>query len=380
MTTKFFICLLIVSSILSCSKRINVFKTGTIHSKNYCDTIPYDKNNKFIVLPVNVNGKAKKLIFDTGADIVVFPKDSTKSAIHGTLKDSNGNTTVCGITPIHSFEISNETLTDLYSFNLDFPTPFLCFCNGIIGNTILKSSNWLINENELIFSTNHFDIAGKKLLLDIFYYSSNRLHSNLIINGCRLDTCLVDYGGLFDIELSTKFYTKNKVSFKPNKTTQEITASYGANGKSLPDTVLRLNCNINFNGLQIDSVNIVFKKNGEHRLGINFLKRFKTIVINNSNQHLLISNSINAAKSPKESLFSFDLINGLFVVDSKIINESGASDLNIGDKFAEINSIKSSDFKNYCDFLTFKDSLIKYEFLDLKTIENKSFKVKIRRN
>lgn len=364
---------------LSCSKQINVFRTGTLSSRNYCDTLSYDKNNKYIVLPVIVNGKLRKMMFDTGADIVVLPKDSSISNIKCNLSDINGNVTQCNITPIYSLGLSNYNFTNLYSFNLDLPTPFLCFADGIIGNNVIKSSNWLINENKLVFSNRPFDIIDKQVSLDIFYYNSNGLFSNLIINGNRLDTCLIDYGGLYDIELSKSFYEKNLASFNPNKITHQIYTSYGANGKSLPDTIFRLNCDINFNGLKIDSVNIVIKYKGKNRIGLQFLKRFEQVAINNTDRKFVFGNLIMATKSSQqECIFSFDLTNGFFVVDSKILNEPNCSGLNIDDKFVEINTIKSSEFKNYCDFLVFKDSLIKFEYLDLKTIDNKMIRINNR--
>ncbi len=371
---------LILISFLSCNKRINVFKTGTLSSKNYGDTLAYDINNKFIVLPVKVDGKPRKMVFDTGSDFVAFAKDGSSSKIKCNLKDANGNVTLCNVAQIHFFDISNTSITDLYSLNLDLPAPFLCFSEGIVGNNAIKSGNWLIDENKVIFSKNPFEILDKQVSLDIFYYDSNRLHSNVTMNGNRLDTCLFDYGGLYDIELSKSYYERNITSLKPNKITQQINTTYGVNGKSSPDTVLRLNCNINFSGFKIDSVNIVIKNKGENCVGLLFLKRFEKVAINNTNRKLVFGNLIKATKpTPQECLFSFDLINGFFVVDKKILNEPNSSALNIGDKFVEINTKKSADLKNYCDFLVFKDSLMKFEMLELKTVENKIIKIINRR-
>jgi len=257
----------------------------------------------------------------------------------------------------------------------------LCFCNGIIGNNVIKSSNWLIDQNKIVFSDRPFNNLVKQVSLDIFYYDSNRLFSNVIINGNRLDTCLIDYGGLYDnIEISKSYYERNLTRFKPNKITRQIRTSYGANGKSLPDTIFSLNCNINFNGLKIDSVNIVIKNKGENLIGFQFLKRFEKVAINNTNKKLVFGNLLKTTTTlQKECLFSFDLINGFFVVASKILNEPNSSGLNIDDKFIEINTIKSSDFKSYCEFLVFKDSLIKFEYLNLKTIDNKMIKINNRR-
>jgi hypothetical protein len=234
----------------------------------------------------------------------------------------------------------------------------------------------MITENMTIFSNKSFDIKNEKISLDIFYYSSNRLHSNILINNIPIDTFLFDYGGTYDIELPKSFYEKNKTSFKPNKITNQIKTTYNAIGKSLPDTVLRLNCNINFNGIQIDSVNIVFRHYKEKRVGYLFLRRFKDVVINNSSGKLFFSDLVKTTKPIQhEPIFKFDLINGFFVVDSKILNELSSSKLNIGDKFVEINSFKSNEFKTYCDFFDWTDSLFLNEYLDLKTAENKIIRI-----
>lgn len=362
-------------SLISCTNQINVFKTATSESKSYRDTLVYD-NNKFIVLPIKVNGETRKMMFDTGADLVVFPKDSSTSKIKCNLRDANGNVTLCDISPIDCLEIANNNFTGLFSFKLDLPAPFLCFCDGIIGNNVIKSCNWLIDNNKVVFSDNAFDIPNKRLSLDIFYYGSNRLFSNLEFNGNQLDTCLFDYGGLFDIELSKKYYEKNKESFYPNKITREIRRSYGANGKTLPDTVLNIDCNINFNGIKIDNANIIISNNYENRFGVQFLRRFEKIAINNINGKMLFGNLIDTTKHLQQKcLFSFDLINGFFVIDSKILDELKSSKLNVGDKFIEINNRKRTDFKNYCDFLVFKDSLNNSEYVELKTITNRTINI-----
>jgi hypothetical protein len=355
---------------------MDIFKTGTLqHLNDYCDTLRYDNKKKLIVLPVKVNGVHRKMIFDTGADIVLLTKDSSNSKIKIKL-NANESSAIIDVVPLHNIELSNNHYSDLYAIRANLPAPILCVCDGIIGNNIIKSSNWKITENMTIISNKPFDIQNEKLSLNIFYYSSNRLHSNIVINNIPIDTCLFDYGGIYDIELPISFFERNKASFKQNKIAKRIKSSYNAIGKSLPDTVLRLNCNIDFNGIQIDSVNIVFSHYKEKRIGYLFLKRFKNIVINNSSGKLLFSDLIKTTKPIQhEPIFKFDLIDGFFVVDSKILNELSSSELNIGDRIVEINSFKSNDFKTYCDFFNWSDGLIKYQYLDLKTTENKIIRI-----
>jgi hypothetical protein len=363
-------------TLLSCRKPVNLFRTGTLSSKNYCDTLFYDKNNEHIVLPVIVNGKPKKVIFDTGADFIVFPNDSSDSKIKCNLTDAYGNVSQCNVMLIQSLGISNKSITNLYSINVDhLPAPFLCSCDGLIGNNVIKSSNWLIDESKLVFSNRPFDVFDKQVTLNIFYYDSNRLFSNVIINDNMLDTCLFDYGGNFDIQLPYKYYEHFKESFKPNRINNKISTSYGVNGISAPDTVLSINCNVNFNGIQIDSVNIDFVKKGEKRLGYIFLKRFNKVVINNTTNQLLID-TLRRNTNYTEPLYLFDWIDGHFVVSRTIVENK---DVKIGDRYDEINSAKGNSFSDYCDFLKWRDSLMSEEWLYLRTNDNEIIRINNRR-
>lgn len=367
--------LLVIVSLLSCNKPINVFKTGVLQSKNYGDTVACYRDNEFIVLPVSIDGKPKKMLFDTGADLVALPKDGSNSNLKMSIRDSHSNVRECAVSPVHSLNISSSVVTNLYSLKLDFPSVFFCFSDGLLGNNVIKSSNWLLSKDKLIFSSVPFDIPEKQVSLAVFYYGSNGLHSNFLLNGNRMDTCLFDSGGLFDIELSKGYYDRNRTSFKPNRITYLAKSSFGVHGKSLPDTVTRLNCTISFNGFRMDSVDIVIKTKGENRIGLKFLRRFEKVAINNSDGQLLFGKIDGSRNSLPECLFSFDLIDGFFVVDSKILNVQESSIFNIGDKLVEINSIKSADFKSYCDFLVFRDNLTKSRYLELKTADNKMVKI-----
>lgn len=359
--------------LLSCSNKINVFKTGTSSIKNFTDTIPYDKNNKFIVISTRVDNTIYNLMFDTGADFVTLPQNKNlKQTIKCKMKDANGCTNDVDLIPISSIKISNNNIQHIYGLNLALPAPFQCFCDGIIGNNIVKFCNWSIEKNDIIISSRSFDAVNKKLEINIFYCNSNRLCSNIQINNCKVDTCYFDYGDSNgDISLSQNFYDKNKIWFKPNKITKIITTAYGANGNSEPDTIMQLNCNTNFNGVEIDSVNIDIKKNGENRIGLKFLKRFKRVIINNtSNKMIFGSLDKDFNKYQNDLPVLFDFIDNFFVVKRKVINNNCAN-LNIGDVFVEINSVKGSDIKSYCDFLKFSNSLQNVETLELKTEDNK---------
>lgn len=356
---------------------MNVFRTSKADAKVLLDSMNYVHNGKNIVLPVTVNGVSENFLFDTGADIVLTRSNPSDTNYNAQITDANGNVRKCKVEKLNGFKINNHAINNIYSFSTEFPAPLLCFANGVIGNPVIRSFNWLINENKVYYSSKPF-MLHNAVSVNTFYHGSNRLFSNIQLNGVQTDTCLLDYGGLFNIELPLELYLKHQDQFVANDQFQIIKTSYGINGKSVPDTVLWMNCNILFNNIEVDSVNIIFEPKSEKRLGYLFLSRFDHVAINNTD-HTMLFSGLAETKGPKNKmLYSFDLINGVFEVESKILN-SDSIQLSVGDQFIEVNGQKSSDFKDYCAFLAWKDLLANAPYLDLVTPDHQRILIINRR-
>jgi hypothetical protein len=362
--------------LLSCNKQVNVFQTGSFDSEKYFDSIEYADNSQQIVLSAKVDGKPKRMVFDSGADLMLLTDDvSSNSKIIVEVNDVSGKKRNCEMSK-NDVTINKLSMHGLFSLNLKLPEIIMCCgggINGVIGNNLIRSSDWLINKNKVYYSNKPFKLKHP-LVLNTFYYSANRLHINALINNLAVDTCLVDYGGFCDMKLPLYFYVKHMDCFKPNYQYYKIKSTIGANGKSEPDTVLHMNCNVDFNGVKIDSVVVEFYKKTEKTIGVLFLKRFANVAINNSDYTLLLDQNV-SSKTQRDLIYSFDLVNGTFEVDSKVlINDS--VQLEVGNKFIEINSKKPSDFGNYCEFLKWRDNFFAFENLELKSVDNRIIKVK----
>lgn len=370
-----FLFVFIIFLLPACSVNNNILQTARTYLNDYTDTIEINKPNPFIVIPVEIEDYSGNYIFDTGADLVCVNQSilSNKN-IDIIVGASNNMNNSASITYLKSFKISNQIFRDFYACEIQFPKAIKCFGDGIIGNNIIKSSNWLITNDKLICSNKSFMIKSNTSS-NIFYYSANGLCSDFIINDCQVDTCLIDYGGLFDIELPLELLTNNPKKFEPNHQYHYVKSSYGIHGKSISDTILRMNCNVHFNDFQIDSVNIDFKPGAEKRVGITFLKRFQTVAINNVDNKLLLGNFRDSEIPKHKNKYSFDLINDVFEISSKVITNDTIQ-ISIGDKFTEINSIKSTELKDYCDIYSLNKDLEKFEYLELTTTDNKKIKIR----
>lgn len=371
--------IILLSSIilLSCNKQINIFKTGYVMNKDFKDTFFYDKRDKFVIIPSKVDDESYNFMFDTGADLLIFhDKSKTTQKIKCQLKDSNGKINIINVLPINNFKVSDINLKGLYGFNMKLPTPFLSFCDGVIGNNIIKAFNWSIEENEIVLSDAPIYASDEKLKLNIFYIGSNRLCSNIIINKLAIDTTYFDFGDSSgEILLSKRAFNTIKAQLKPNKFYNVVSTSYGANGISKPDTILRVNANIEFNGIKMDSVNIDVNNVNENRIGLTFLKRFGKIIINNSENNMLFGSLDDKYNYGQHEIpVQFDFVDGDFIIKWKIIKPE-TDNIYVGEKFIEINSAKSNDIKDYTEFLKFADQLKDKAFLELKTCDNKTIKI-----
>jgi len=260
---------------------------------------------------------------------------------------------------------------------MEFPEVFNCFGKGLLGNNVIKASDWLVENDKIVFSNHPIEI-NSKLSLSFFYYGANRLHTNFEINGCSIDTCLIDYGGLFDMELPISSYEKIKEHIQINSLNNELGSSMGLHGKETYSQTI-VNCNIDFNGLKIDSVNINIKERSEKRVGLIFMKRFKQVAINNSTLKIefgeLKEDYFNP-NSAHKNLYSFDLVNHRYIVDYIAQNDTLCPELKIGDSFTEINSKKATDFSSYCEFLPWKWAIGQCEILELKNEEKELITIK----
>src|SRR4051812_6616892 len=106
-----FICLAVLLLLTSCTKKINLVNAGQMSKISYRDTIPLHDEHGLISVTATVNGKNKRLIFDTGADLLLLGKDSLSkpSNIHAKSNDSNGNTSSTQIDKEETLQIADMT-------------------------------------------------------------------------------------------------------------------------------------------------------------------------------------------------------------------------------------------------------------------------------
>jgi hypothetical protein len=261
----------------------SVSKTALLEKASYRDTIPFSIGRYgHLVIPTKVNGVNKILIFDTGAFIsMLSPNSAKKSKKKKLVRNTFGKHTLENLLDIDSIEISDMVYKRTYAIPNTLPPVFEA--DGLLGYNVIKASNWQISPKLIVVSNEAFFIQPKVTLP--LFEKNEALHLNISLNNKKAEAFLIDYGGDFDIELSERFYNRNKGIFTSNSISQNSQKTYGFNG-SKNQQVQKLNCSIDFEGVKIENVNITVKKGIKNRLGMAFLNRFKTIAINNSKKEM----------------------------------------------------------------------------------------------
>jgi hypothetical protein len=343
-----FIFLLIISG---CGNHL--LEKGLVMQKNYTDTIHFDRKFNWITFPIALNGTQTTVIFDTGAGISVFKNDETvKQKSNMSVEDAHGQRKMLGLETKSDIQIGSISYRNTTLAHTKFIPQLNCLCDGVLGNTVLRKSNWLVNikAQTLIFTDKTIETAHTTEF-PLHYLYGNRVFTNVMINDITVKNCMLDWGGSFEIELPNSYYDKLYTNQKPKNQYHKIQTSSGLYGKAQPDTSLRVMGKIRFNNYEIDSVVIAFSKKKECRIGTKFLERFKTMGIDNKNNKIYLSKTILPRQSSYRDLsFSVDIDSSKFIVENIVLEDTTQTSPRLGNELLFLNEKKVSDFLNYCEF------------------------------
>lgn len=158
------------------------FNHGKASTKQYYTEIPYEYVNGKIIIPVNIENKTYRFLFDTGAPNLIAShlKNSLgyNSGKRISVNDANNASSTMEMINVPHFTIGNVTFKNNATlvFDIENNLIFDCFkIDGIIGSNILrKSVVQILHNKRLLIITN----TPKKLKLDKSFASPLKLVGN----------------------------------------------------------------------------------------------------------------------------------------------------------------------------------------------------------
>ena len=123
----------------------NLLMEGSILPKEYTETISFEIDQNYIVLPVEIEGKKYRFLFDTGAvnilNSTVFSKFKSINSVK--ISDTNSKREETNILSVPIFKLGNLTFQDYKFLDYNFSKNYIFNClnfDGIIGSNSLKDS------------------------------------------------------------------------------------------------------------------------------------------------------------------------------------------------------------------------------------------------
>ena len=277
-----FIFLIINACSLEWSEAIH---RGKVSQLAFKDTVSIDINNGLIFLPVTIQGKSYRFLFDTGAPFSISEKLQRafefKSISKGNIRDSDNNRKQVKWVHVDSVKISDISFLDQLAFVGDFEANPILKClniDGIIGSNLMRHCNWTIDQekkNLSLYKGIEEHNLENYITMPFISDSQYNIFTDLNIGQATIKNVLIDYGSNGSISLSKEIFKTLKYSNIVGETMIEKGMKQsGIVGKSVE---------LNREFTYLDSVNIdsiYFKKvmlrtGRKVSIGNRFLSKFK---------------------------------------------------------------------------------------------------------
>ncbi len=264
---------------VSCSNITNKQNKGNVVPENFDYKTEFTIFKSIIILPFEINGISKNFIFDTGADYSLIQRNS----IIGKTNNYGGASKrkmKLGSEIISSMKINNIDFINTFALNGDFIGLKEQIHNfgGIIGQSIIKKANWLIdypNKSIELSNKNIVDENYKSIKIKIekgspyTYISINEIEYKVMVDFGSSS----DFNVLEESKLAKQLLTQHK--FSDNERDR-----YTLGGlEKLKEKVGVLPL-IKIGNLEFENVKTTINSAKETKIGIGFFKDCKIYIDN----------------------------------------------------------------------------------------------------
>jgi len=195
--------LIAIALLNSCSMSYsNMMKKGEIQDTDFNVTTNFEKYLGLVIVPVEINEKIYRFLFDTGATTCIsmeLDKELDKKTIYrGSLLDSDNNKTSTKYILLDSLIVGGVSFYDQSCFVTDLnKNPILKCMNldGILGSNTMRYCNWSIDyETQKIKLTNEAIDTINKYAIPFGTDRQYNIKINLKLGELKISNLKIDYG------------------------------------------------------------------------------------------------------------------------------------------------------------------------------------------
>lgn len=333
-----------------------LFTEGNILPKKYNETISFEIESNYIILPIEIDGKKYRFLFDTGATNVVNSSvfKDFKEISEVNIHDSNSKKEEMKMVEVPVYKLGNLSFHNFKFMKFDFSKNFIFNClnlDGIFGSNSLKDSVVKIDyQNKKITITNSIkniltSIKGEKMKL---VGSQKTPYFQLKLSGKdkAKEDVLFDSGYRGFYLQSDRAYKilKNKDIYE-NVISAPAQLSLGLFGlELLSEKSIFTIPNFQFGKAKFINVTSYFSNNGDSLLGVEILKYGNLILdfLNSKYYFECFNSEINFTKPYPfyRVIFDNDKIKVGMIINEKLRNVMSVGDVITsidGQKFNTVN-------------------------------------------
>jgi hypothetical protein len=274
--------LILTSFLISCSITKEQ-KQGTVSPKNFHHKTEFTLYKSLILIPSSINSETKNFIFDTGSELSIINSDSLFEKNYN-VSGASGKKMKMGAGKVKSlrignveFENTNVRFSDLSELEDRIPD-----FGGLIGQSIIGKSNWLIDYPNKKLEISNNDISDKTFSRLEIVRKSGSPFTFISINGKKYKA-IIDLGSTRalsipkdselakDLLMTYEFNDIEKDNFTIGGGIEKVNQKIG----NLPV--------IELGNTKIIDVETVIKETTQIRIGSGFFKNY-ILYIDNTNE------------------------------------------------------------------------------------------------
>ncbi len=359
------LCIMLLLLVSSCVSNKRMFLRGELSSPDvfYAES-PFQRVHKLMVLEVEIGGKVRKFLFDTGAPMVIskelHEELNRKVLASRGVKDSQGSSQDLQYVTLPSLTLGGHTFDRLTAIVADLRLAPEIAClgiDGIIGANLMRHVVWSIDfQREMIaFSNEQGAFQSDSLAIRFPFLVKNTLTpvievavNDTTFKGVTFDT---GYGGSINLP-----YERAKAfAF------QDIPLSVGYHSAgifgSVMDTAMYLRVKVGNPDLALTGTPLVIEKaHGNDLIGISFLEHFRVVMDWKQQMISLFPQGL----SEESPLYTYGMLPKL-IGDTLIVGSviaGGRADslgMKVGDPIEELNGTRllpPLKENSYCDLMS----------------------------
>ncbi|WP_158850613.1 hypothetical protein [Algibacter sp. L1A34] len=271
---------------VSCSSITNKQNKGNVVPENFEYETKFTTFKSVMIIPFEINGVTKNFIFDTGADYSIIQRDSMIGKTNNYGGASKRKMRL-GSEIVLSIKINNIDFTNTFALNGDMKGLKEQIPNfgGIIGQSIIKKANWLIDYPNRTIKLSNKNIVDKNYETIKRKIEKGSPYTYITINKTEYKV-MVDFGSSQDFNIPKESKLAKKLLIQHNFSDNERERYTLGGLQKLKEKVGILPI-IKLGNIKFENVKTTINSAKEAKIGIGFFKDAK-IYIDNINDNYKI--------------------------------------------------------------------------------------------